>query len=81
MLDQPKSIADSQAFSERLKVYQQRVDAALLTQLPSLTDSTTQLPAAMRYAVTNGGKRVRPVLAYATGVALGIPLNRVDVPA
>jgi len=35
----------------------------------------------MRYAITNGGKRVRPVLTYATGAALGIPLNRLDVPA
>ncbi len=35
----------------------------------------------MRYAITNGGKRVRPVLTYATGNALGIPLERLDVPA
>lgn len=35
----------------------------------------------MRYAVTNGGKRVRPVITYATGAALGVPLNRLDVPA
>lgn len=68
-------------FIERLSLYQTRVDAALLTLLPTDTDSTTQLPAAMRYAVTNGGKRVRPVLAYATGKALGLPLSRVDVPA
>ena len=72
---------EAQAFAQRLKVYQERVDAALLTQLPSAAGSTTQLPSAMRYAVTNGGKRVRPILAYATGIALGIPLERVDVPA
>ena len=35
----------------------------------------------MRYAITNGGKRVRPILTYATGNALGIPLERLDVPA
>lgn len=35
----------------------------------------------MRYAITNGGKRVRPVITYATGAALGIPLERLDVPA
>lgn len=68
-------------FVERLKAYQQRVDSALLTLLPEANGSTTQLPVAMRYAVTNGGKRVRPVLAYATGKALGLPLSRVDVPA
>ncbi len=35
----------------------------------------------MRYAITNGGKRVRPVLTYATGTALGVPLERLDVAA
>lgn len=69
------------AFSQRLKIYQNRVDSALLQQLPPESESNTQLPAAMRYAVTNGGKRVRPILAYATGIALGIPLERIDVPA
>ncbi|NND90258.1 MAG: geranyl transferase [Granulosicoccus sp.] len=53
----------------------------LLLHLPETTGSSTQLPAAMRYAVTNGGKRFRPVLAYATGKALGLSLDRVDVAA
>ena len=35
----------------------------------------------MRYAITNGGKRVRPIITYATGTALGIPMERLDVPA
>lgn len=64
-----------------LGAYQMRVDNALLERLPPIEGSTTQLPVAMRYAVTNGGKRVRPVLAYATGKALGLPLSRVDTPA
>lgn len=64
-----------------LQLYQQRVDRALLSRLPLTDDSGTQLPAAMRYAVTNGGKRIRPVLAYATGTALGLSLDRVDIPA
>lgn len=61
--------------------YQERVDKVLLDLLPELDSSTTQLPAAMRYSVTVGGKRVRPVLTYATGRALGVPLERLDVPA
>jgi len=64
-----------------LSFYQERVDKALLVHLPEDDSNSTQLPAAMRYAVTNGGKRVRPVLAYATGKALGIPLDRIDIPA
>jgi farnesyl diphosphate synthase len=75
------SKTEAPTFAQRLKAYQERVDTALLTHLPPASETGTQLPAAMRYAVTNGGKRVRPVLAYATGIALGIPLDRVDVPA
>lgn len=73
--------SETPPFPQRLKLYQDRVDAALLRHLPPVSGSATQLPSAMRYAVTNGGKRVRPILAYATGTALGIPLERVDVPA
>ncbi len=35
----------------------------------------------MRYTVLGGGKRVRPVLVYATGKALGLELDRLDGPA
>lgn len=71
----------NELFIQRLKDYQRRVDSALLSHLPPANSSATMLPQAMRYAVTNGGKRVRPILAYATGVALGIEPNRIDVPA
>lgn len=77
----PNRSPQSADFIDRLKLYQARVDDALITLLPAEKGSATQLPSAMRYAVTNGGKRVRPVLAYATGKALGLPLSRVDVPA
>src|SRR5690348_8107780 len=35
----------------------------------------------MRYAVLGGGKRLRPVLVYATGHALGVPLDVLDASA
>lgn len=35
----------------------------------------------MRYATLNGGKRIRPVLVYATGNALGIAEQQLDGPA
>lgn len=73
-------VADA-AFDDILRQYRRRVDAALLTHLPTPETSGTQLPVVMRYAVTNGGKRVRPVLTYATGKALGLSLDRVDVAA
>ncbi len=39
------------------------------------------LEAAMDYALLGGGKRVRPVLVYASGQALGAPLEHLDGPA
>ncbi len=39
------------------------------------------LEAAMEYALLGGGKRVRPVLVYASGQALGAPLEHLDGPA
>src|SRR5688572_18634269 len=39
------------------------------------------LHSAMRYSVFNGGKRIRPVLVYATGKALGVPPEMLDGPA
>ena len=81
MSSMPLVSSNGENFVELLRTYQQRVDNALISLLPSEEGSTTKLPAAMKYAVTNGGKRVRPVLAYATGKALNIPLARVDVAA
>lgn len=74
-------IAVDASFDDTLRQYRQRVDAALMTHLPTPETSGTLLPVVMRYAVTNGGKRVRPVLSYATGKALGLPLDRIDVAA
>ncbi len=77
-------------FSQRLTLYKSRVDNALDHYLPANGTAqhnanhsveTTLLQQAMRYAITNGGKRVRPVLTYATGTALGIPLEKLDVAA
>ena len=40
-------------------------------------DAARVITEAMSYSVLNGGKRVRPVLCFATADALGIPLNDV----
>jgi len=71
-------------FNNRLTLYKTRVDSALDRLLPqpdAAPGCKTRLQEAMRYAITNGGKRVRPILTYATGNALGIPLDRLDVQA
>lgn len=49
--------------------------------LPPATQAPKQLHDAMRYAVFNGGKRVRPLLVYAAGECLGVREDRLDAPA
>ena len=68
-------------FDALLLNYQQRVNRALNDWLPAETVNPIELHKAMRYAVLAPGKRVRPLLVYATASALGIDLNRVDGPA
>ena len=58
-----------------------RVEAALDQALPSAEDSPQRLHAAMRHGVLNGGKRMRPLLAYATGTAFGADVSRLDAAA
>lgn len=59
----------------------ERVNAALERWLPRAADDPEQLHAAMRYAVLGSGKRLRPVLVYATGDALGADAATLDPPA
>ena len=75
------STGGADALEASLARWRERVDAVLLAHLPAGDDDPTRLPAAMRYAVTIGGKRVRPVLVYAAGEALGAPPERLDLPA
>lgn len=51
--------------------WRMRVEAALDRVLPDPADSPRRLHAAMRHGVLNGGKRMRPLLTYATGTAFG----------
>ncbi len=58
-----------------------RAEQALTRCLPDENIPPQHLHQAMRYAALGGGKRVRPVLAYAAGDALGLPRDRLDGPA
>ena len=51
-------------FEKLLESYQARVNQKLEALLP---DDDSILISAMRYSVLNGGKRLRPILAYLTG--------------
>jgi farnesyl diphosphate synthase len=58
---------------------QSRIEALLEKVLPAARLAPARLHAAMRYAVLGGGKRVRPLLAYAAGELSGADLERVTV--
>jgi len=58
-----------------------QVEVALEHWLPSAETAPVRLHQAMRYAALGQGKRVRPLLVYATGAALGIDRKRLDGPA
>lgn len=71
----------SNALKEYLSFCQARVERALEDRLPSDKLLPQRLHQAMRYSVLNGGKRMRPMLTYCTGKALGIDLEALDGPA
>ena len=68
-------------FKDRVSEYQARVDACLDAALPTADMAPQRLHEAMRYAVFNGGKRIRPLLVYAAGECLGVDPDLLDAPA
>ena len=68
-------------FNERIGDYTRRVNEKLDDALPGARQPPERLHEAMRYAVFNGGKRVRPLLVYAAGESLGVDARRLDAPA
>ncbi len=64
-----------------MKEYRGRVDNALDYWLPTKKITPDTLHQAMRYSVFNGGKRIRPLLVYLAGEALGNDLESLDAAA
>ena len=60
---------------------QAAMEAALARVLPAAHISPSRLHAAMRYAVLDGGKRVRPLLAFAAGELAHAQSTRLEVAA
>jgi farnesyl diphosphate synthase len=60
---------------------QRRIEDVLERRLPPADLLPAGLHAAMRYAVLGGGKRIRPLLAYAAGEFAGADPDLVDTPA
>ncbi len=68
-------------FADRIAAYTERVEERLDAALPQSSTDPRRLHEAMRYAVLNGGKRVRPLLVYAAGECLGVDAGLLDAPA
>lgn len=65
-------------FADRLTAYRDRSTRCLERLLPPAGETPSRLHEAMRYAVLNGGKRIRPLLAYASAECLGVAPEKVD---
>ncbi len=61
--------------------YQKRIEQILEQQLPAVTKMPQRLHQAMHYSVLNSGKRMRPLLVYATGLALQAGADQLDMAA
>ncbi|WP_419812621.1 (2E,6E)-farnesyl diphosphate synthase [Bacterioplanoides sp.] len=66
---------------EQLAQAQQRVETQLLSALDNLQLADARLAAAMKHGLLNGGKRLRPFLAYATAQALNGEWQQADAAA
>ena len=65
-------------FAAQLAAWQARIERELDARLPGAQLIPQRLHEASRYSVLAGGKRVRPVLVYATAAALRIEASQVD---
>jgi geranylgeranyl pyrophosphate synthase len=78
-------VTDTFILSNWRQQRQLRIEQALTARLPDnshLSQTTSnRLVEAMRYSCLNGGKRMRALLVYATGEALGVDLDQLDAPA
>lgn len=61
-----------------LRDWASRAEAILDFVLPAESAPPQRLHAAMRYATLGSGKRMRPLLVYASGQALGAALDQLD---
>ncbi len=68
-------------FSSWVSTHQSRFEDTLRRVLPQAETVPQRLHAAMRYSVLEGGKRVRPLLAFAAGELSGAAVERVGIAA
>ena len=72
---------DDAALATFMAQCQERLERSFDTWLPATRTHPAKLHEAMRYTVMGGGKRIRPMLVYAGGRALGADSKALDRPA
>jgi farnesyl diphosphate synthase len=65
----------------RIAEFRDRIERVLDRWLPLPQAVPQRLHEAIRYSVLGQGKRLRPILVYATGLALRVPQSQLDGPA
>ncbi len=65
-------------FQQFIESYRLRVEAQLDLCLPAASTQPTRLHEAMRYSALNPGKRMRPLLVYATGLMCDAQVDALD---
>ena len=73
------SAAPSPSFIDWMALVQGRIEAALSRFLPPQEAIPGRLHQAMRYSCLNGGKRIRPLLAFAAGELTGASAEKLEV--
>lgn len=68
-------------FSDWMSGIQEHTETALARFLPPACGTPSRLHGAIRYATLGGGKRVRPLLAFAAGQLTDAPCERIEVVA
>ena len=81
MEDLQREVSEIDSLSGRMAAHTTRVEKCLDSALQPSSRVPMRLHKAMRYAVLNGGKRIRPLLVYAAGECIGIAMEKLDVPA
>src|SRR6185369_10443658 len=66
------------AFAAQLDSWRRRCETQLDARLTARDAATARLHEAMRYSALGGGKRLRPILVYCTGTALGADVMQLD---
>ena len=68
-------------FNEWMALVQKKVETALSCHLPASDAIPQRLHEGMRYACLDGGKRVRPLLAFAAGELVGARPEKLEIVA